>query len=686
VSGAKFLNGLGPRINSAAGLGFPAGWTLRTTGTDPVAKAIAGSGAEPATIGPDVPLASQGVMSNDFVWLAANHVEVMNAMRAGTVVRLFTWVLRGDRLPAPGDVGQIVAVGDTSGGWRVGFADVTGAVLARGEALFRAGDVVTLLFESRFRAQDGIRLWANGKLALDFSRLAARSYVGQTGIRVGGATASVGLAFGRIVLCSGQADDMRPDPSSIAVQVSTPNSNGEVRDSGSETSCVDGSGGYVKWRDWAAGGLTNDDASYNCFPGGTAGQGETSGFSSVKFAVADNPPARSVTVQLWLRAESSDVLVQGEAVLRAPGGPEACVLLPAPIPTTYTLHTAQFDLSPDDDEWKSSDFATDATQMGFRRIDARSVAVRVSAIGAVVYGWNELPAGLTRVTIRTAAVRACPNPVFVIGSPRSGTSILPWSLAYHPDFWTSDETEFILGLFGEGRANAVYSTLSRKPRSFIAQQGVDRKEFFGSLGLGINALVSSRSKSRRWVDQSPGYTTIASLLADMFPGAYFLHMLRDGRAVVNSMLHFGDREDGLADSTPLPAWATDFEAAAETWRYFVEQALDFCARNPDRALTVRNEDLVERTEEEFKTIFAFLGSWYDPAPASFFQASRVNSSFEPVVWGVGRRAARLSKASLRARTTDAWRSWSAEQRATFTGIAGDLLQRLGYPPEIEDSE
>ena len=145
------------------------------------------------------------------------------------------------------------------------------------------------------------------------------------------------------------------------------------------------------------------------------------------------------------------------------------------------------------------------------------------------------------VAERDGVIRTCPNPVFVIGSPRSGTSVLPWALAHHPAFWTSEETEFIHGLFGEGEANEVYESLRQKPATFIYQYGVDHREFYSSLGLGINALISSRSEGRRWVDQSPGYTTMVWLLADMFPGASFIHMVRDGRAVVNSMLNFGER-------------------------------------------------------------------------------------------------------------------------------------------------
>jgi Sulfotransferase family len=281
--------------------------------------------------------------------------------------------------------------------------------------------------------------------------------------------------------------------------------------------------------------------------------------------------------------------------------------------------------------------------------------------------------------LTTVNVRTCPNPVFVIGSPRSGTSIVPWALAHTWDFWTSDETDFIHMLFRE--ADALYKELSQRPRTFVTQNEVDREEFLGALGLGVNALISKHCGRKRWIDQSPGYTTMAWTLADMFPGAYFLHVLRDGRAVVNSMLHFGDRVAAEAGVKDLQGWATDFRVAVETWTHYVEFALAFCAAHPDRTLTVRNEELVANPEEEFAKVLTFLGAQQNGAPARFFRSSRINSSFEPLVWGTGKAGAEQAEQvdhHARTRAEDAWQNWSAEQRAIFTEIAGDLMQRLGY--------
>jgi sulfotransferase family protein len=322
----------------------------------------------------------------------------------------------------------------------------------------------------------------------------------------------------------------------------------------------------------------------------------------------------------------------------------------------------------DDASNGSGDGVTEAQQ---RRPATRTLAPPDAAKQAPVEseGFDDL--------LDTVTVRVCPNPVFVIGAPRSGTSVLPWSLSHHWDFSTSQETEFLHGIFDQ--ADAVYRDALKETGTFITEHNVSFAEFFSSLGLGANALISSRSKGKRWIDQTPGYTTMAWVLASMFPGASFIHVLRDGRAVVNSMIHFGERPGAPPSSRALPGWATDFKTAVETWTHYVEFALDFCARNADRTLTVKNEDLVERTDQEFQRIFAFLGAPHNAAAAQFFRTSRVNSSFEPLVWGSGKKGRKPPAKAPSAAPEEAWRDWTAEQRATFTDIAGDLMKSVGYP-------
>src|SRR5918995_5110059 len=166
------------------------------------------------------------------------------------------------------------------------------------------------------------------------------------------------------------------------------------------------------------------------------------------------------------------------------------------------------------------------------------------------------------MSLDTIQLQLCPHPVFIIGAPRSGTSILGWSLAHHNQLWTSRESHILDDLFGNDRFYEAFKRAKSLPGgTWLQEQDVERDEFLKYLGLGLNALFTSRSQGRRWIDNTPSYTLMVDVLADMFPGAVFLHILRDGRRVVHSMMNFANRlaDAHIADyvrTKQLPSWAT----------------------------------------------------------------------------------------------------------------------------------
>jgi Sulfotransferase family len=261
----------------------------------------------------------------------------------------------------------------------------------------------------------------------------------------------------------------------------------------------------------------------------------------------------------------------------------------------------------------------------------------------------------------------CRNPVFIIGSPRSGTTALARALGRHPELWVSKESYVLHQLYGKGRIDRVWRhNWERATPSWLRAEGVERAEFFGFLGLAVNALFSSRSQGRRWVDQTPLYTLMAEDLADMFPGASFLHIVRDGRSVVRSMANFEDVFDDLRGEVlgdEMPPWANDFRLACETWADCVESAWRFGDAHPERCLAIRNEDLSADLDGGFARIHAFLGVEPTDAPAVSFGGARINSSFR-------RGATRPSDTN--------WDDWAGELRRTFVEIAGRTLVRAGY--------
>jgi hypothetical protein len=276
--------------------------------------------------------------------------------------------------------------------------------------------------------------------------------------------------------------------------------------------------------------------------------------------------------------------------------------------------------------------------------------------------------------------RICPDPIFIIGSPRSGTSILAWSLAEHSELWTDAETDIFFYMLKDGHLERAFETsVGRPDGTWLRNHGVDRSQFLAHLGLGLNALLTETSRGRRWIDQTPANTLVVERLAEMFPGARFLHILRDGRRVVNSMINFhrtfGDPEDveRMKSAGRLPPWTTDFADACRTWVRFVRIATDFGQREPERTHVVTNEQLITDPEVAMREALEFLGVPDDPAPARFLRSNRINSSFA---------ASGRSKEAPPA-LTEPWREWLPEQYQVFVEVAGPTMVECGLATEAE---
>jgi FkbM family methyltransferase len=281
---------------------------------------------------------------------------------------------------------------------------------------------------------------------------------------------------------------------------------------------------------------------------------------------------------------------------------------------------------------------------------------------------NLLPAELLKAGV-------CSSPVFIIGSPRSGTTALAWSLAQHSRLWTSNESDFLFHLFKNQLVENAYQTARRASgKRWLEVGNVTREEFYAYVGLGLNAMFTSRSQGKRWVDQTPLYTLIVDCLADLFPGARFLHILRDGRRVVNSMVNFARSASVKAGGVAadfIGSWAGDFREACKAWCLYADRATDFCARRPDRAMTISNEQLLLEPGEGFAKILAFLDLPFEDGPAQHFRSHRMNSSFQSDSTGT------LSLQDF----PNPWESWTLEQRMIFIGEAGQALLKYGMATE-----
>jgi hypothetical protein len=156
-----------------------------------------------------------------------------------------------------------------------------------------------------------------------------------------------------------------------------------------------------------------------------------------------------------------------------------------------------------------------------------------------------------------------------------------------------------------------------------------------------------------------------STLHELWPQAKFIHLIRDGRDVCLSLLHWRIREKvgRLFSTWPQSPVAT----AAVWWEWQVRLAVECGDKlGPAQYLEVRYESLVSRTAEVCAQLCEFMGVRFDEAMLRFYEnPPRKDPKQAWLPPTPGRRD---------------WRSqMSIEDQQSFEAVAGGLLDELGYP-------
>ena len=261
-------------------------------------------------------------------------------------------------------------------------------------------------------------------------------------------------------------------------------------------------------------------------------------------------------------------------------------------------------------------------------------------------------------------------PLFIVGAPRSGTSVLYEKLARHPDLaWISNVTKKTAGSWLATRALALF----RDDHHPTEAKRVWRRLSETSSPLAVDVPPPARRYVRRAVANSlrlfdksrflskdPGNSFRMPLLDAVFPDAQFLHIVRDGRAVAFSALKNRERRDGefwgihvpdRPDLERLPM----LEACGLQWKLTLE-AVERCGEKlpSERYMEVRYEDFCERPESTLQEI----GERFD------------------LPWEASRLAGLV--ADVKSQDFKWRRGLGAENLATLDGVIGETLTRLGY--------
>jgi len=179
---------------------------------------------------------------------------------------------------------------------------------------------------------------------------------------------------------------------------------------------------------------------------------------------------------------------------------------------------------------------------------------------------------------RVASVRQDgPRPIFIIGLPRSGTTLLERMLANHSQVASAGE----LTDFGRQLLRVANTAPSWDADFFARQLGLD----FAEVGRGYLAQTRWRASGKPfYIDKRPGNYLVAGLIHAALPEAKILHLVRDPMDVAFSIwrARFGSTY----------AWSYDFRALSTHYGQYRRLMGTWHAAYPGAILDVAYSDLV----------------------------------------------------------------------------------------------
>jgi hypothetical protein len=256
------------------------------------------------------------------------------------------------------------------------------------------------------------------------------------------------------------------------------------------------------------------------------------------------------------------------------------------------------------------------------------------------------------------------DPIFVVGAARSGTTWVYDILTAHPEVAGVYES----WLFTKDKGFGALFTPAHWPQH---QSGLgrllEREELLAHVRDAAARIMAHALKPghRFLVEKSPSHLFAMPLVSEIFPGARFIHVLRDGRDVCISVR--------AAARSWMRAWEKSFGrstwTSAKSWRDAVNRAARDGTKLGEHFLEIRYEAIHADPFSAYRQLFDFCSIPYDESLLqTIFEKTDFRRNYSPDEAGP-RRGGRMGD----------WRThFGLIGAVVFNLAAGNTLVKLGY--------
>ncbi len=261
------------------------------------------------------------------------------------------------------------------------------------------------------------------------------------------------------------------------------------------------------------------------------------------------------------------------------------------------------------------------------------------------------------------------SPIFVGGAPRSGTTLVRAILDSHPNIACGPELRIsntIAKLWRQTR-ELTGSTLY----SYYRLSDEDLRQGFADLLWSHLKPYQINSGKPRIAEKTPSNVLQFAELHTLFPESPLIHVIRDGRDVVSSLLTM----DWIDNRTgEMFDFVQDVNAASSLW---VESIKSGCSMKDVKSaqglyFEIRYEDIVHAPRKTLEGLFEFLKEPWDEQVLDFYKNKRNGL-------GVNETSAEQIGMPLYATSVGRWLDELDERNLAYAlGLMKPVLDELGY--------
>lgn len=203
-------------------------------------------------------------------------------------------------------------------------------------------------------------------------------------------------------------------------------------------------------------------------------------------------------------------------------------------------------------------------------------------------------------------------PVFILGMPRSGTSLMEQILSSHPDIFGAGELKFMTGIVDNMQVGANRIRLNEAEAVFPYEENASW-EMRGQ--RYVDKLEKLAPKPyKRIVDKMPGNFTLVGLIHGLLPNAKIIHSRRHPVETCLSCyrIHFAEGQ----------LWSYNLRELGRYYKRYWKLMQHWREQFPGAMLEVRYEDNVADVETQARKLISYLGLDWHEGCLEFYNTDR----------------------------------------------------------------